>query len=90
MSNESLTADAGNGPSSPGTVLSESILLAQLVAFWGVCAALPTVYLILLGPTGIFRAVTLVILGVVLVLGMANVLLYVIARGIALGTSGRV
>lgn len=86
MSNspETVTADGERGPSSLMGVLAESAMIAKIMVVWTLVAIVPLAYILFIGGDSALGLTLWAVIGFIVVLGLANVLLYVIARGVTL------
>ncbi|WP_394741862.1 hypothetical protein [Natronococcus roseus] len=71
-------------------MLSESVEIVQLLAIWSVIAVVPLAYYAFVDSDSVVGLGSRYVGSFLLVVGGANVLLYVIARGISLAQTDRV
>lgn len=89
MSNETVTVNGEKDKSRLWTVLSESMMIAKIMLVWTLVAAVPFAYIVFVGGGSTLGLALWPAIAFIVVLGMANVLLYVIARGVALAQNER-
>lgn len=87
MASETTTPSSGGPPSGVRSILVEGVPLVQILAFWTLLSTPALAWVAFAGASGLFRTVLLFVPVFFFVVGVANLLLYVLVRADAL--SGR-